>query len=141
MPRERRSNRRRPLYQLIEDQITHAPTSDSVQAQKAKRSLGNDTDNIRTDSIRKQILLCYAEPGIGRSIAAASDSLAKNSIHFLAANTQNVVGLDSLGFWSLELDPVAEFDRSSSMVYKLVPSNGRFEYDVDWNDTIPFRTG
>lgn len=52
---------------------------------------------------------------------------------------ENVVGLDSLGLWSLELDPVAEFDRSSSMVYKLVPTtDGRFKYDVDWNDTIPF---
>ncbi len=52
---------------------------------------------------------------------------------------ENVVGLNSLGFWYLELDPVAEFDCSSTEVYRLVPTtDGQFEYDVDWNDTIPF---
>jgi hypothetical protein len=52
---------------------------------------------------------------------------------------ENVVGLNSLGFWSLELVPVAEFDRSSAVVYKLVPTtDGRFDFEVDWNDTIPF---
>jgi hypothetical protein len=51
---------------------------------------------------------------------------------------ENVVGLNSLGFWSLELDPVAEFDRSSAEVYRLVPSNGQFDFEVDWNDAISF---
>ena len=50
----------------------------------------------------------------------------------------NVLKLDTLGFWMLELDPVAEFDRSSIVVYKLVPSNGPFEFEPDWNDSIPF---
>ncbi len=50
----------------------------------------------------------------------------------------NVLQLGTLGLWMLELDPVAEFDRSSSMVYKLVPSTGRFCYEPDWDDAIPF---
>jgi hypothetical protein len=50
----------------------------------------------------------------------------------------NVLGLDMLGFGILELDPLADFDRSSSMVYELVPSNGRFQYEPDWTDAIPF---
>ncbi len=50
----------------------------------------------------------------------------------------NVLGLDMLGFGLLELDPLADFDRSSIMVNRLVPSNGRFQYEPDWNDTIPF---
>ncbi len=50
----------------------------------------------------------------------------------------NVLGLDMLGFGLLELDPLADFDRSSIMVNRLVPSNGRFRYEPDWNDTIPF---
>ena len=50
----------------------------------------------------------------------------------------NVLKLDTLGFWMLELDPVADFDRSSLVVYRLMPSNGSFEYEPDWNDTIPF---
>lgn len=50
----------------------------------------------------------------------------------------NVLRLDMLGFGILELDPLAEYDRSSTMVYGLVPSNGRFEYEPDWSDSIPF---
>jgi hypothetical protein len=50
----------------------------------------------------------------------------------------NVLKLDTLGFWMLELDPVAEFDRSSIVVYKLVPSNGPFEFEPDWKDSISF---
>jgi hypothetical protein len=46
--------------------------------------------------------------------------------------------LDMLGFGILELDPLADFDRSSVNVFRLVPSTGRFEYEVDWTDTIPF---
>jgi len=38
-PQEGRSNRRKPLYQLIEDQIAHARTSDSIQAQKRTKEL------------------------------------------------------------------------------------------------------
>jgi hypothetical protein len=43
-----------------------------------------------------------------------------------------------LGLGILELDPLADFDRSSVNVFRLVPSTGRFEYEVDWTDTIPF---
>jgi len=50
----------------------------------------------------------------------------------------NFLKLDMLGIGILELDPLAEFDRSSSMVYRLAPSNGRFEYEPDWNDVVPF---
>jgi len=50
----------------------------------------------------------------------------------------NVLKLDMLGFGLLELDPLADFDRSSIMVNRLVSSNGRFEFEPDWNDTIPF---
>jgi hypothetical protein len=50
----------------------------------------------------------------------------------------NILRLDMLGFGLLELDPLADFNRSSIMVNRLVPSNGRFEYEVDWDDTIPF---
>src|SRR5208283_2186542 len=50
----------------------------------------------------------------------------------------NVLGLDMLGFGLLELDPLADFDRSSIMVNRLVPSSGRFQYEPDWHDTIPF---
>jgi hypothetical protein len=46
--------------------------------------------------------------------------------------------LDMLGFGILELDPLAHFDRSSVNVFRLVPSTGRFEYEVDWDDAIPF---
>lgn len=46
--------------------------------------------------------------------------------------------LDMLGFGILELDPIAEFDRSSSMVYRLTPSTGQFEYEPDWSDSISF---
>jgi hypothetical protein len=50
----------------------------------------------------------------------------------------NVLGFDMLGFGLLELDPLADFDRSSIKVNRLVPSTGRFEFEPDWNDTIPF---
>src|SRR5208283_3564625 len=50
----------------------------------------------------------------------------------------NVLGLDMLGFGILELDPLADFDRSSVNVFRLVPSTGRFEYEVAWNDGVPF---
>ena len=50
----------------------------------------------------------------------------------------NVLKLDMLGFGLLELDPLADFDRSSIVVNRLLPSTGRFEYEPDWNDTIPF---
>ena len=50
----------------------------------------------------------------------------------------NVLKLDMLGFGLLELDPLADFDRSSTVVNRLVPSTGRFEYEPDWNDSIPF---
>jgi len=47
--------------------------------------------------------------------------------------------LDMLGLGILFLDPVADFDWSSTMVSKLVPTtDGRFEYEVDWTDAIPF---
>ncbi len=46
--------------------------------------------------------------------------------------------LDMLGLGILELDPLADFYRSSTIVYKLVPSTGRFEFEPDWTDTIPF---
>jgi len=49
----------------------------------------------------------------------------------------NILRLDMLGFGLLELDPLAEFDRSSIVVNRLVPSAGRFEFEPDWNDTIP----
>jgi len=52
---------------------------------------------------------------------------------------KNVLRLDMLAFWMLELDPVAEFDRSSSEVYRLVPTtNGQFDFEPDWNDSIAF---
>lgn len=50
----------------------------------------------------------------------------------------NFLKLDMLGIGILELDPLAEFDRSTSMVYRLAPSTGRFEYEPDWTDAIPF---
>jgi hypothetical protein len=46
--------------------------------------------------------------------------------------------LDMLGFGILELDPLAEFDRSSVNVFRLHSSNGKFEYEPDWDDGIPF---
>jgi hypothetical protein len=46
--------------------------------------------------------------------------------------------LDMLGLGILELDPLAEFDRSAAKVYRLVPSNGQFEYEPDWSDSVPF---
>ena len=46
--------------------------------------------------------------------------------------------LDMLGLGILELDPLAEFDRSTVKVYRLVPSTGQFEYEPDWADAIPF---
>ncbi len=50
----------------------------------------------------------------------------------------NVLGLDMLGLGILELDPLADFDRSSVNVFRLVPSAGRFAYEPDWNDDVPF---
>lgn len=50
----------------------------------------------------------------------------------------NFLKLDMLGIGALELDPLAEFDRSSAVVYRLAPSTGRFEYEPDWNDDVPF---
>lgn len=50
----------------------------------------------------------------------------------------NFLKLDMLGIGILELDPIAEFDRSSSMVYRLATSTGRFEYEPDWNDAVAF---
>jgi len=44
----------------------------------------------------------------------------------------------SRGPSGLELDPFAEFDRSSVTVFRLVPSTDQFEYEVDWNDGVPF---
>jgi hypothetical protein len=46
--------------------------------------------------------------------------------------------LDMLGLGILELDPLANFDRSSVNVFRLVPSTGQFEYEPDWSDVIPF---
>jgi len=43
-----------------------------------------------------------------------------------------------LGFGILFLDPVADFDWSSTEVNKLAPSTGRFEFEPDWNDSIPY---
>jgi len=40
--------------------------------------------------------------------------------------------LDMLGLGILELDPLAEFDRSAVKVYRLHSSNGKFEYEPDW---------
>ncbi len=50
----------------------------------------------------------------------------------------NVLRLEMLGFGILFLDPIADFDWSSSTVHRLVPSTGRFEYEVDWTDAMPF---
>lgn len=50
----------------------------------------------------------------------------------------NFLRLDMLGFGILELDPLADFDRSSITVNRLIPSSGRFHYEPDWHDTIPF---
>jgi hypothetical protein len=50
----------------------------------------------------------------------------------------HIMKLDTLSLGILELDPVAEFDRSSTKVYRLVPSAGRFEYEPDWDDSLPF---
>ena len=46
--------------------------------------------------------------------------------------------LDMLGLGILELDPLAEFDRSAVKVYRLHSSNGKFEYEPDWDDAIPY---
>ena len=46
--------------------------------------------------------------------------------------------LDMLGLGILELDPLAEFDRSASKVYRLHSTIGKFEYEPDWDDAIPF---
>jgi len=46
--------------------------------------------------------------------------------------------LDMLGFGILELDPLAEFDRSAVKVYRLHSSNGKFEYEPDWDDAISY---
>jgi hypothetical protein len=54
----------------------------------------------------------------------------------------NFLRLDKLGISQglsgLELDPIVEFDRTGVSVFRLVPSNGTFEYEPDWNDSIPF---
>ena len=39
MPRADKSSRRKPLYQLIENHMANAPTSDSVEAQKRTKEL------------------------------------------------------------------------------------------------------
>ena len=48
----------------------------------------------------------------------------------------NFLHLDNLGLSQgpsgLELDPLAEFDRSAVKVYRLHSSNGKFEYEPDW---------
>jgi hypothetical protein len=50
--------------------------------------------------------------------------------------------LDNLGLSrgpsGLELDPFAEFDRSSVTVFRLVPSTDQFEFEPDWSDSVPF---
>jgi hypothetical protein len=38
-PQEDRSNRRKPLYQLIQDHIAHTPVSDSIQGPKLEKEL------------------------------------------------------------------------------------------------------
>jgi hypothetical protein len=54
----------------------------------------------------------------------------------------NFLHLDNLGLSQgpsgLELDPLAEFDRSAVKVYRLHSSNGKFEYEPDWDDAIPY---
>ena len=50
----------------------------------------------------------------------------------------NVLGLDMLGLGILELDPLAEFDRSAAKVNRLHSTIGKFEYEPDWDDAIPF---
>jgi hypothetical protein len=50
--------------------------------------------------------------------------------------------LDNLGLShgpsGLELDLIAEFDRTGVKVHRLVPSTGKFEFEPDWNDSISF---
>ena len=54
----------------------------------------------------------------------------------------NFLHLDNLGLSQgpsgLELDPLAEFDRSAVKVYRLNSTIGKFEYEPDWDDAIPF---
>ena len=54
----------------------------------------------------------------------------------------NFIHLDNLGLSQgpsgLELDPLAEFDRSAVKVYRLHSTIGKFEYEPDWDDAIPF---
>jgi len=54
------------------------------------------------------------------------------------AHGDNILKLDMLGFGILELDPLADFDRSSATVFRLVPSTGQFVYEPDWSDSVPF---
>ena len=46
--------------------------------------------------------------------------------------------LDMLGLGILELDPLADFDRSAVKVYRLNSTIGKFEYEPDWDDAIPY---
>src|SRR5208337_4833731 len=54
----------------------------------------------------------------------------------------NFLHLDYLGLSQgpagLELDPLADFDRSNVKVYRLHPSTAQFEHEPDWADAIPF---
>ena len=43
-----------------------------------------------------------------------------------------------LGLGILELDPLADFDRSAVKVYRLNSTIGKFEYEPDWDDAIPY---
>ena len=51
--------------------------------------------------------------------------------------------LDNLGLSQgpsgLELDPIAEFERTDVNVYRLAPSTGKFEFEPEWGDSMSFK--
>lgn len=49
-----------------------------------------------------------------------------------------VINCLTRGVRLLELRPFAEYDRSLTKVFRLVPSDGGFAYEPDWSDSIPY---
>lgn|GEM_PF-1197174 len=90
------------------------------------------SDNRYYYAIGNQALVVQVEPfpAAWRKTPSTSWKPAHGQLQLLR--------LDMLGFGILELDPLADFDRSSVNVFRLVRSTGRFEYEVDWTDAIPF---
>jgi hypothetical protein len=90
------------------------------------------SDNRYYYAMGNQALVVQVEPfpAAWRKTRTASWKPAHGQLQLLR--------LDMLGLGILELDPLANFDRSSVNVFRLVPSTGRFKYEVDWADAIPF---